>query len=69
MTRPQALNDNELAAELKASSWSLKEGKLFKEFKFSNFKEAFSFMTQVAFEAEALNHHPEWFNVYNKVQI
>ena len=40
-----------------------------KEFEFSDFKSAFSFMTQVALKAEELGHHPEWFNVYNKVTI
>tara|TARA_B100000242_G_scaffold96974_1_gene66524 strand:+ start:178 stop:465 length:288 start_codon:yes stop_codon:yes gene_type:complete len=40
-----------------------------KEFKFSDFKSAFSFMTVVALKAEELGHHPEWFNVYNKVSI
>lgn len=38
-------------------------------FIFSDFKKAFSFMTEVALKAEVENHHPEWFNVYNKVQI
>jgi 4a-hydroxytetrahydrobiopterin dehydratase len=36
---------------------------------FEDFMEAFSFMTQVALKAEKMNHHPEWFNVYNKVEI
>jgi 4a-hydroxytetrahydrobiopterin dehydratase len=49
--------------------WSIKEGKLFKEFKFADFVAAFGFMTQVAMLAERANHHPEWFNVYNKVAI
>ena len=40
-----------------------------KEFQFSDFKSAFSFMTKVALKAEELGHHPEWFNVYNKVSI
>ncbi len=38
-------------------------------FKFKNFKEAFAFMTEVAFHAEDLNHHPNWSNVYNNVDI
>lgn len=40
-----------------------------KEFEFSDFKSAFSFMTKVALKAEELCHHPEWFNVYNKVVV
>ena len=40
-----------------------------KNFKFSNFKTAFSFMTLVAIEAEKIDHHPEWQNVYNKLTV
>ena len=40
-----------------------------KDFKFSDFKSAFSFMTSIALKAEEIGHHPEWFNVYNKVKI
>lgn len=40
-----------------------------KEFKFKDFKSAFAFMTLVALKAEEIGHHPEWFNVYNKVKI
>ena len=42
---------------------------IYKEFKFSDFKSAFSFMTKVALKAEEISHHPEWFNVYNKVVV
>ncbi|HKM36748.1 MAG TPA: 4a-hydroxytetrahydrobiopterin dehydratase [Thiopseudomonas sp.] len=49
--------------------WSIKDEKLFREFKFSNFISAFGFMTQVAMLAERANHHPEWFNVYSTVAI
>lgn len=54
-------------AQLKG--WQLKEGKLQKIYQFRDFVDAFSFMTRVAFAAEKLQHHPEWFNVYNKVTI
>ena len=49
--------------------WQIKNCKLHIELKFKNFIEAFSFMTQLAMHAEKTNHHPEWFNVYNKVEI
>ena len=49
--------------------WQLQEGKLYRAFLFDNFVEAFGFMTRVALLAEAMNHHPEWFNVYNRVEI
>jgi len=50
-------------------SWKVKAKKLNKIFVFSNFIDAFGFMTKVAIHAETLNHHPEWFNVYNKIEI
>lgn len=50
-------------------AWQLKEGKLHKEFKFADFVAAFGFMSKVALLAEKADHHPEWFNVYNKVAI
>ena len=49
--------------------WELRDGKLFKQFIFQNFIEAFGFMAKVAILAEKANHHPEWCNVYNKVDI
>ncbi len=49
--------------------WSLANDKLRREFKFASFIEAFGFMSSAAIEAEKMNHHPEWFNVYNKVVV
>ncbi len=49
--------------------WTVKENTLYKKFEFKNFSEAFAFMTRVGLEAEKLNHHPLWTNVYNKVEI
>jgi len=49
--------------------WQEKSNKLYQCFQFSDFTEAFSFMTAVALVAEKMDHHPEWKNVYNKVEI
>lgn len=49
--------------------WQEKNDTLTKTFKFKNFTEAFGFMTQVAIEAEKMDHHPNWSNVYNQVTI
>jgi 4a-hydroxytetrahydrobiopterin dehydratase len=49
--------------------WEEKNNSLRKSFKFKNFSEAFSFMTRVAFIAEKMNHHPDWRNIYNTVEI
>lgn len=49
--------------------WKEADNKLYRKFEFSNFSEAFAFMTRVAIEAEKMNHHPLWTNVYNKVEI
>lgn len=46
-----------------------KDNALQAEFKFKDFRQAFAFMTEVAFAAEAANHHPEWSNVYNTVAV
>ncbi|XP_027197929.2 pterin-4a-carbinolamine dehydratase [Dermatophagoides pteronyssinus] len=69
------LNDEqrkELLQPLLEQKWSMdKSGRdaITKEFQFKDFIEAFSFMTQVALKAEKMNHHPEWFNCYNRVNI
>ncbi|KAI4468994.1 pterin-4-alpha-carbinolamine dehydratase [Holotrichia oblita] len=56
---------------LLGKGWSMVDNRdaIYKEFLFKNFNEAFGFMTRTALLAEKMDHHPEWFNVYNKVQI
>ena len=49
--------------------WTFKHDALAKTYTFKNFREALSFMLRVGFEAEALNHHPEWTNVYSRVAV
>ncbi len=64
------LSDSEIQGKLEnLDGWTVENGKLHKEFKFDNFVSAFGFMTQLALIAESMNHHPEWFNVYNRVTI
>jgi 4a-hydroxytetrahydrobiopterin dehydratase len=65
------LSELEIGEELQTglSEWSVKNDKLHKEFKFDNFNQAFGFMTRAAMEIEKMNHHPEWFNVYNRITV
>ena len=49
--------------------WELDNDKLYRQLKFKNFIEAFGFMTRVALLAETMDHHPEWSNVYSRVEI
>jgi 4a-hydroxytetrahydrobiopterin dehydratase len=49
--------------------WTHADNKLYRKFSFSNFSEAFAFMTRVAIEAEKMDHHPLWTNVWNTVEI
>ncbi|XP_026228968.1 pterin-4-alpha-carbinolamine dehydratase 2-like isoform X1 [Anabas testudineus] len=66
-----AADRDQLVMELRATGWMEVEDRnaIFKELHFKNFNQAFGFMSRVALQAEKMNHHPEWFNVYNKVQI
>lgn len=63
-------NSEEATAKLsELPDWKFENDGITKTFMFSNFVEAFGFMSQAAILAEKANHHPEWFNVYNKVEI
>jgi len=69
MTMPK-LSDEQIRKELvNLPGWSVVNGKLHKEFTFESFIEAFGFMTTAALHIEKMNHHPEWFNVYNKIKV
>jgi len=54
---------------LRFPDWEYYENAIHAEFEFDNFKDCFSAMSRIAFECEALNHHPNWTNVYNKLNI
>ncbi|HWA27255.1 MAG TPA: 4a-hydroxytetrahydrobiopterin dehydratase [Lacunisphaera sp.] len=66
----QPLSPAEIAAALAGlPGWAAEGSALAKAFKFGTFREAMSFMVRVAFEAEAMDHHPDWTNVYNRVVV
>lgn len=66
----EKLDRDRIARELESlPGWSVSNGKLHKDFEFADFVEAFGFMTRAAIIAERMNHHPEWFNVYNRVSV
>lgn len=72
MSRPLVLSEVEIAARLAEpglSGWRLESGKLRREYDFEDFVHAFGLMATAAIAIEAMNHHPEWSNVYNKVTI
>ncbi len=64
------LSQLDIEEELKnLPGWSVVNEKLHKEFQFDSFNQAFGFMTRAAMEIEKMNHHPEWFNVYNRITV
>lgn len=67
MSRMQADQINDVLAEL--SGWRLEDGKLKREVVFADFASAFGFMASMALVSEAMNHHPDWSNSYNRVSI
>lgn len=68
--RPAVLTQSEITERLKKlAPWTCADNKLKRTFGFKDFREAFAFMTVVAEEAEALNHHPDWKNIYNQLWV
>ncbi len=69
MSRPARIGAAAALAQL--TGWSAAEGRdaITKTFKFADFNAAFGWMTRVALAAEKLDHHPEWFNVYSRVEV
>lgn len=64
------LSPNQLDTALnQLDGWSIQNGKLHRQYQFPSFVEAFGFMSSMALVAESMGHHPEWFNVYNRVTI
>ena len=70
MSVPSPLSGYELDAALsELGGWTVQAGKLHRQFQFNSFIEAFGFMSSSALVAESMGHHPEWFNVYNRVTV
>lgn len=69
-TPPQPLSSSDLQHRLAAlPGWQLGDGTIERTWNFADFRAAFAFMTRVAVDAEALDHHPDWSNVYRRVTI
>ena len=70
MTNPTKLTEEQIRETLaQLPKWDLQEGKLHRKLQFKDFREALGFMVAVGCAAEAGNHHPEWCNVYNRVEV
>lgn len=66
----ERLSDIEINNKIRnLSDWEFIDNALYTEFEFDNFKDCMSAMNRIAFECESLNHHPEWTNVYNVLEI
>jgi 4a-hydroxytetrahydrobiopterin dehydratase len=69
-TKPKKLTEPQIDRALaKLRGWKVQRGKLHKDYRFEDFLHAFGFMQTASIAIEAMNHHPEWFNVYNKVSV
>jgi 4a-hydroxytetrahydrobiopterin dehydratase len=69
MAIPKLSSEDVTTRLAQLQGWSLVAGKLHREYKFVDFVDAFGWMSSAALVAERRNHHPEWFNVYNKVVV
>src|SRR6058998_1521196 len=70
MPAPQKLDESDIrSALIGLEGWTVVQGKLHREYKFTDFVHAFGFMATAAIAIEKMNHHPEWFNVYNRVTV
>jgi 4a-hydroxytetrahydrobiopterin dehydratase len=70
MSMATVLSSSDLNAAMKElTGWTIEDKKLHRQFQFPSFVEAFGFMSSVALVAESMEHHPEWFNVYNRVTV
>ncbi len=70
MAERKKLESRDIEQKLKGlHGWTVANEKLHKEFQFEDFVQAFGFMSSVALIAQSMDHHPEWFNVYNKVTV
>ncbi|AKA36036.1 4a-hydroxytetrahydrobiopterin dehydratase [Flagellimonas lutaonensis] len=66
----EKLTDSQIEEKLASlEGWAYGDGYIQKSYQFKDFKEAFSIMVRIAFECEAMNHHPDWSNVYNSLTI
>ena len=70
MPRPTKLTAEQIQEALsQLPGWTLQDGKLHKTYQFADFIEAWGFMSRAALLAQAMDHHPEWFNVYRTVRV
>ncbi len=68
--RLERLSKEQIKKEISSlQGWNIINGKLHKDFAFKDYVEAFGFMCRASIHIEKMNHHPEWFNVYNKISI
>ena len=68
-TKKLSLEEIQQRLQTQIGDWSLRDGKLYRHIQFPDFATAFGFMTHIALIAEKMDHHPEWLNVYNRVEI